>query len=294
MYTHATARPGEGPVTKSGAIKRLTAMGLSLIELILVLFIVGLITGAIAIPLATRIESKKIEDTAAMLDLAQRKLLAYASKFGYFPCPASDISAGQEPTGTTNHTTGACTPWQGFLPAAALGWGAVDAQGYALDAWDHRIRYAIPSVTIGSVSNPFTRVNGLANSGSGAVAAALLFRICASGSGVTATDCGTAPTLASNAAIVVWSSGPNTATGGTNVHESQNPNPNSAIPADNVFVSRVRSGGTDPEFDDIVRWTSGAVVTVRLKAAGMMTPSGSGSGGSGGGGGAYGTPDVTD
>lgn len=282
------------PSTRSFQEKR-SSRGFTLIEIALVLFIIGLVIGAITIPLATRLESARIEDTTRSLDLAQEKLLSYAAKHGYFPCPASATSNGQEPPATTNHTTGACDPWQGFLPAAALGWTPVDAQGYALDAWGNRIRYAVSNATIDTVTNPFTRVNGLANAGIGPVGAASLFRICGSGSGVTATDCGTAPTLASNAAVVVWSSGPNAATGGTNVHESQNPNPNSVVLPNNVFVSRGRSsGGTDPDFDDIVRWIPGPIVAGKLQVAGMMTPSGSGSGGTGGGGGSYGNNDSDD
>jgi type II secretory pathway pseudopilin PulG len=270
------------------------AAGFTLVEAALVLLIVGLVVGAIAIPLATRIETNRIESTNRSLDLAQEKLLGFAVKYGYFPCPASETSGGQEVAGA-DHATGGCNNlWQGFLPAAALGWSPVDAQGYALDAWGNRIRYAVSNATIDGITNPFTRTNGLANAGIGPVGSASLFRICGSGSGVTATDCGGAPTLASNAAVVVWSSGPNTATGGTNIHESQNPNPNSTVLPDNVFVSRQRSGGTDPEFDDIVRWIPGPIVTGKLKVAGMMTPSGSGAGGAGGGGGTAGDNDDDD
>ena len=267
--------------------------GFTLVEAAMVILIVGLVVGAIAIPLATQLETSRTEETTRAVDIAQDKLLSFAAKHGYFPCPASDTSNGQEPA-ATNHTTGACNPWQGFLPAAALGWTPVDAQGYALDGWGNRIRYAIASTTIGGVANPFTRVNGLANAGIGPVGAASLFRICGSGAGITTADCGTAPTLASNAAMVVWSTGPNTATGGLNVHESQNPNPNSTVAPDNVFVSRVHSGGTDPEFDDIVKWIPGPIVTGKLQIAGAMTPSGSGSGGNGGGGGSYGVADNND
>jgi hypothetical protein len=184
-------------------------------------------------------------------------------------------------------------------PEIQISWSSnssapLDAEGYALDAWGNRIRYAVSNAAIDTITNPFTRVNGLANAGIGPVGSALLFRICGSGSGVTAADCGTAPTLAANAAIVVWSSGPNAVTGGTNIHESQNPNPNSAVVPDNVFISRGRSGGTDPEFDDIVRWVPGPIVAGKLQVAGMMTPSGSGSGGTGGGGGTYNNDDSDD
>jgi hypothetical protein len=215
---------------------------------------------------------------------------------GYFPCPASDTSNGQEAPGF-DHATGACSVWQGFLPAAAIGWSAVDSQGYAQDAWasaGSRIRYAVSNDTIGGVANAHTRVNGLANAGLAALSSALLFRVCGSGTGVNpGVDCGTAPTLSANAAFVAWSVGPNALTGGTSADEAQNPNPNGGT-ADRIFVSRPRSDGSGAEYDDIVRWMTAPLIAARLQATGMMTPSGSGAGGSGGGGGVYGTPDPAD
>lgn len=270
--------------------------GFTLLEVTMVLLIVGLVIGAIAVPLAAKLESRRIEDTGRMLDLAQEKLLSYASKYGYFPCPASETSNGQEPP-LTDHTTGACETYIGYLPAAALGWSPVDAQGYAVDAWNtggSRIRYAVSNDTIDGITNPFTRVGGLANAGVAAVGAASLFRICGSGVGVNpGVDCGTAPTLAANASVVVWSVGPNATSGGVNVHEAENPNPQGGS-ADRVFVSRSRAGGTDPDYDDIVRWIPGPIVSTRLQVAGMMTPTGSGKGAKGGGGGGYGNDDLDD
>ena len=64
-------------------------------------------------------------------------------------------------------------------------------------------------------------------------------------------------TLASNAAIVVWSVGSNGATGGASAHEAQNPNPNGGS-ADRIFVSRGASNVAGHEFDDIVTWVPAA------------------------------------
>lgn len=266
------------------SIRRRAARGFTLLELTVVLFIISIITGAIVIPLASRIESKRIEDTASLLALAQSKLLAYASKFGYLPCPASATSNGQEPAGTV-HATGVCPAWHGFLPAATLGWTPVDRQGYALDAWGNRIRYAVSNQTIEGVTNPFTRIGGVANAGVGPVSSAALFRVCASGSGVNpGVDCGAAVTLAANAAVVVWSVGPNAASGGTSIDEAQNPNPSAAGgSADSIFVSRTRSAGAAAEFDDVVQWIPAPIIAGHLQTAGLMAPSGSGSGGGGGG-----------
>ena len=249
--------------------------GFTLIEISVALIIIGLLIGAIAIPLATRIESSKIENTSQALDLVEEKLLAYATRFGYFPCPADAASNGLEPAGT-NHTTGSCPTWYGFLPAAAMGWTPVDAQGYALDSWAapgaaaNRIRYAVSNQTVGGVANPFTAVNGMGTAGIAALMSNSLLRVCGSGSGVNAgVDCGTAQTLAFNAAVVIWSVGPNAVTGGTSVDEAQNPNPNGGS-ADVIFVSRDRSGGTGAEYDDIVRWIPITLLIGRLRAAGVL------------------------
>lgn len=87
---------------------------------------------------------------------------------------------------------------------------------------------------------------------------------------------------------MIWSVGPNALTGGTSVHEAQNPNPNNAGSADRIFVSRTRSEPSAAEYDDLVHWIPGATVAGRMRVAGMMTPSGSGVGRTGGGGGTYG------
>lgn len=276
--------------------RRYITAGFTLVEVAVVLFLVALLIGAIAVPLAHQFESRRVEDTERMLELAQDKLLAYAARTGYFPCPATDTSNAAEPLIGTDHSTGACSVWHGFLPAATIGWQPVDAQGYALDAWGtggSRIRYAVSNEPVDGITNPFTKVNGLANAGIGAVSSALLFQICGSGTGVTLVGCGTAPALATNAAVVVWSVGPNATTGGTSIDEAQNPNPQGGS-ADRIFVSRTRSGGSGPDYDDLVKWIPGPIATRRLQVAGVMTPSGSGTGGLGGGGGNYGINDRDD
>lgn len=248
--------------------------GFTLVEVAVVMIIIGLLIGAIAIPLATRIESSKIENTTELLNLAEERLLAYVTRYGYFPCPADAVSNGLE--AGANHATGSCATWYGYLPATAIGLTPVDAQGYAFDAWAsggataNRIRYAVSNQTVGGIANPFTAVNGMASAGIGSLMTTALFQICASGSGVNAgVDCGTAQTLASNAAAVIWSVGPNALTGGTSTDEAQNPNPNGGS-ADRIFVSRERSASTGAEYDDIVRWIPTTLLIARLRAAGVL------------------------
>jgi hypothetical protein len=108
--------------------------------------------------------------------------------------------------------------------------------------------------------------------GMSSIAGALLLYVCNSGTGVVAgTNCGTAVTLTSNAPVVIWSVGPNAATGGSSVHEAQNPNPNGGS-ADRLFVSRTKAaaGAGGGEFDDIVTWIGSATLFNRLVAAGQL------------------------
>lgn len=252
-----------------------SAAGFTILEHAVSLSVIALVLGSVLVPLQTQIETRKIDETRRMLDLATEMLLGYAAANGYFPCPADAASNGQEPIGT-NHVTGSCAQSHGFLPAALLGFRPTDAQGYAVDAWEgnaQRIRYAVSNQTVGGVPNPFTRTNGLRSAPLASLGAAPLFHICQSGNGAAAGDCGAAVTLASNAVAVVWSVGANGATGGVSVHEAQNPNPNGGS-ADRVFVSRGLSKVAGHEFDDLVAWIPVTTLTSRLIAAGQFTPVG--------------------
>lgn len=247
--------------------------GFTILEHAVSLSVIALVLGSVLVPLQTQLESRKLDETRRMLDVAQEMLMGYVAANGYFPCPADASSNGQEPA-ATNHATGACAVNHGYLPAAVLGFKPADAQGYALDAWEtgaNRLRYAVSSHTVGGVTNVFTRVNGMRSVSLASLGATPLFHICQSGDGPTAADCGPAVTLASNAAVVVWSVGPNAATGGASVHEAQNPNPNGGS-ADRIFVSRGHSSVTGHEFDDIVTWIPATTLLSRLMLAGQFTP----------------------
>jgi type II secretory pathway pseudopilin PulG len=254
--------------------------GFTLIEIAVAIFIITLLLGSILVPLTTQVESRNYDTTQRILDQAREALLGYAAAYGYFPCPASSTSNGLE--AGANHATGACAAavtgantWIGFLPAATLGFTPVDPSGYAVDAWgltQNRIRYAVSNTTVNAITNPFTKTNGMKNAGMANITNAALLYVCNSGTGVVAgTNCGTALTLTSNAPVVIWSVGPNAATGGGSVHEAQNPNPNGGS-ADRLFVSRARAtaGAAGGEFDDIVTWIGPPAVFNRLITAGQL------------------------
>ncbi|HYC44777.1 MAG TPA: type II secretion system protein [Burkholderiales bacterium] len=250
--------------------------GFSVIELALAMFLIALLFGTVFVPLRSQIESRKISETEELLARARDALLGYAIANGRFPCPADELSAGQEAAGA-NAATGTCATYDGYLPAAALGFSASDAQGYARDAWagpPNRIRYAVTRETVGAAANAhaFTRANGMRSAGIARLSdpALSLLHVCARGRGVSPdTSCGSAPTLVSTAPVVIWSVGPNAATGGRSTDEAQNSNPNGGS-ADRIFVSRARSEVPENEFDDIVSWIPMPILIGRMIAGGQL------------------------
>lgn len=257
--------------------------GFSLIELAVVIFIVGLLLGGIVVPLSTQFEIRKYDQTQRILDQAREALIGFAAANGYFPCPASSTSNGQE--ASPNHTTGACDPAVtfgttaliGFLPAVTLGFTPVDASGYAVDAWgstQNRIRYAVSNQTINAQLNPFTKINGMRNATMGYLTnpqnpigtTVYLLHVCNTASASTIDCSSAAARLALNVPVVIWSLGPNAATGGTSADEIEN------LDNDRIFVSRTKTaiGEGGGEFDDIVTWIGMPALLSRLIAAGQL------------------------
>ena len=248
--------------------------GAALVEIAVALFLLALLFGAIAIPLHTQVIASRTEHTRELLDKAREALLGYAAAHGYLPCPADAASGGREPA-LTNHSSGTCVTYQGYLPGALLGLQAIDAQGYAIDGWagrDNRIRYAVAHYTVAGVPQPFTRINGMRTAGIASLAESgvSLFHVCSSATGVVAnTSCGTAVTLVSTTPVVVWSSGENASIGASSVDEAQNPHALGGS-ADRIFVSRLRGVPAVGPFDDQLTWTPMTTLISRLIASGQL------------------------
>jgi len=174
---------------------------------------------------------------------------------------------------------GATGVYVGFLPATTLGFTPADAQGYAIDAWgllQNRIRYAVSSSTVNGVLRPLTTVNqsspasGMRGAGMSNIQGANLLSVCSTATGATTTACANAAsTLVSNAMVVVWSLGPNAATGGgTSAQEVKNAQ--ALAGADRVFIMRTKSDVAGQQFDDVVTWIAPPTVFNRLIAAGQL------------------------
>jgi prepilin-type N-terminal cleavage/methylation domain-containing protein len=237
--------------------------GFTLIEMAIVLMIIGLLLGGGLTVLSAQIEQQKFKDTQRLLDDAKEALIGFAAANGRLPCPASAASNGVEsPVGG-----GVCTnPYNGFLPAVTLGLPGVDANGYLTDAWQgptNRIRYA---VTIAS-ANAATTLNGIRTATMATFGPAANLRVCGSSTGITATTCGAAAALTTNAVAVIFSLGNNAKNGAPGgVDETANQN------GDQVFVSHtpVDVGGVNGEFDDMFTWIPPSILFNRMLQAGSL------------------------
>ncbi len=239
------------------------ATGFSLIEMAIVLFIVALLLGGLLPTVSGQIEQKRTAETLKQLDEIQQALIGYAIINDRLPCPASDLSNGEEnPVGG-----GTClNPYDGFVPAATLGLTTgVDLQGkkgFAIDAWNNRIHYSVTT----SNSKAFTTAGGMSTSFS-TLAPNLL--VCSTGTGITNTSCsGNALTSSPGVPAVIFSTGKNGALGGAGLDETANLDGG----ASQTFVSHTFTPSTaaNGEFDDLVTWISPNILINRMVTAGKL------------------------
>ncbi len=256
------------------------ASGFSLVEIAIVLLIVTILLAAITVPLASQVQIRRTEETRKLLEESKEALLGFIVANGRFPCPAAPNAKGVESFCAA--ATGACAPttlvqthgncsnfYDGFLPSSTLGLSSVDEQGYLRDGWSsekNRIRYAVLDASIGPVPHALTAQDGmqqatLTNLGNSATS--YLF-ICASGSGVTASNCGASPQLTDKAPALVFSLGANAVTGGTGIDESKN------IDGNTVFVSHTPVANGANDFDDILTWMPITLVLNKMLSAGRL------------------------
>lgn len=259
-----------------------TEGGFSLVELAIVLIIVALLSGGMLVTLSTSRDIARASDAQKQLAGINDALLGFAAANGRLPCPASSTSDGAEafctvtgnfgaPCGAellTPPTHGRCSnPFDGFLPAKTLGITPTDAQGYAVDPWNNRIRYAVSSARDGT-DYIFTRQNGIKTAW--AVPAlpteSGMLRVCSTATGATSLgetrECQTAPasTIANRAVAVIFSRGANGAAAPTSADEIENGDD------DRLFVSTTSSAN----FDDVVSWLSPNLLYNRMISSGRL------------------------
>ena len=262
-------------------------LGFTLVEMALVLIILGFVLGALLLPLQAQRQQIAQSQTENTLELAKQALLGFAQSNGRLPCPATVASLGQEsPLGGTDNTpanpaTANCAAQSGFLPAATLGVQPTDAEGFALDAWNNRIRYAVAAdnsstrvptgataVCGGDGAPDFTTAGNLAAVGLACLAPEL--RVCNSATGITATNCSAAvPEVnyaINNAVAVIYSTGATGAQGSVG-----RPDELANLDGNTVFVSHDISLAAAPnEFDHMVTWISPYVLYNSMIQAGQL------------------------
>ena len=235
--------------------------GFSLAELAIVLVIVALLIGGMLVPLSAQRDIQSTKETQQLMSEAKEALLGFAAVNGRLPCPASPNTTGVE---APNDNSGICTsPWDGFLPAITLGIQPTDPQGYAIDSWGNRIRFAVTTQN----SNVFTKPDGLRNSWGTTFTPDIV--VCNSASVITspntaAANCPAASTLTRGAAALILSHGKNGGVMPTDPDELANWPLSTA--KDNIFVSTSPS----PTFDDLVVWVSPNILYNRLISAGRL------------------------
>ena len=242
-----------------------SSRGFTLVELLIAMLVVALLAAGLAVPLAARLEMQRLAETRRRLEEAREALLGFAAAHGRLPCPATAASRGEEsfaPGGDA--ANGRCASFHdGFLPAAALGLGPLDEDGFLRDAWSaapaNRVRYAVfGAEPVNAIEHPLTRAGGLAAAtlaGLGAAPRYLL--VCASGAAVTPSSCGPAANqLTRRAILVLHSRGANGA---------QDPSPAS---------DEARNLDGNPVFvtagDDVLTWVPLPILVSRMLAAGRI------------------------
>ena len=274
------------------------AHGFTLVELAVVLAIIGLVLGSLMYTLSAQTDQRNFEDTRRRLEQARELVLASAIVKGRLPCPARFASAASHSNGmesfctaaatsaastcagsetTTEQAHGTCSNhFDGFLPAASIGYLQTDAEGFAVDAWGNRIRYVVTRTNVncsGSTLPPaswttmFTSRTLLRSYGISCQPDDLL--VCRSATGITATACGGAANQIMTQSLVtaiIYSVGKNGATGGTGLDEAANLN------GDRVFVWHTPTPSTaaNGEFDDQMTWITVGELYGRLVSAGVL------------------------
>jgi prepilin-type N-terminal cleavage/methylation domain-containing protein len=227
--------------------------GFTLMELAVVLIILALLMGGAMMTLTAQMEQRSFDETQRRLQAARNALLAFALANGRLPCPAAPNATGDEsPAG------GVCTNWyNGFLPARSIGFQPTDAQGYGIDAYSNRIRYAVSSgvTAVGATcnsANHFTNAGNLRLNGVSCRPSDL--DIC------TTATCAARVASQNTVAFTVFSMGKNGARPPNIGDEAEN------LDNDARFVLRTPS----PDYDDIVIIVPAGVVHSRLLAAGLL------------------------
>jgi len=271
--------------------------GFTLTELAIVTTVVALLLASLLYTLSAQVEQRNFEDTRRRLEQARDLVLAFAIANGRLPCPARYASAashsqglesfcaaasggcaGTETTAVQAH--GNCSNYyDGYLPAATIGFQTTDANGFAMDAWNNRIRYAVTRTTPACApanTLVYTSSANLKTYGVACQPPDLL--ICKSSAGpITGASCISAGNqlVASNVvAGIVFSPGKNFLSAQTAAAAAAAGRSDEAANIDGdasfVFHPPAPSNAANGEFDDQFVWITAGELYNRLIGAGVL------------------------
>lgn len=248
--------------------------GFSLVELAVVVAIVALLIGGGMMTLSAQLEQRNTAETTRRLEAAADAILAFSIVNRRLPCPAADSATGDEAlAGGTSADGGPCTTnFGGFLPARTIGFQPVDQDGYGLDVWGNRIRYAVASAldtTAANCTSPtlphFTSVANLKANGISCRPNDL--DVCAPVNTSTTCTAGNRVVSTRTVAFIVLSSGKNGAIASTHgPHETANLDGNAS------FISRTPTDSDAPNsaYDDLIVFVPVGSVYSKLISAGVL------------------------
>jgi hypothetical protein len=248
--------------------------------------------------MSAQVDQRDFEETRQRLQQARELVIGFAIANGRLPCPARYVSSASNSQGqesfcsaasgtcsgsetTTVQTHGNCSNYyDGYLPAASVGFAPTDSAGFAVDAWNNRIRYVVTGSTPTSCAVAptlvFTSGTNLKTYGVACQPPDLL--LCRSATGpITSSSCITSANqaMASNLiAAIVFSTGKNsataadatTATGLGRVDEAANLDGNASF----VVHTPTGTDSANGEFDDQFLWITAGEIYNKLIAAGLL------------------------
>jgi prepilin-type N-terminal cleavage/methylation domain-containing protein len=270
--------------------------GFTLTEMAVVTVIVALLLASAMYTLSAQIDQRDFEETQRRIAQARELVLAFAVANGRLPCPARYASSASNSSGlesfctaasgscagsetTTVQAHGNCSDYyDGYLPAASIGFAPTDSAGFAVDAWNNRIRYVVTGSTPAcapATTLVYTSTANLKTYGVTCQPPDLL--LCRSATGITGASCLTSANqmmASSLIATVVFSTGKNygtatdaaTATAAGRTDEAANLDGNASF----VVHTPTPSDAANGEFDDQFTWITAGELYSRLVAAGVL------------------------
>lgn len=250
--------------------------GFTLIEILVVLFLVSLLLGALLGPVSLRLEAERRQEGLEYLKTAREALIGFAMRNGRLPCPDnSGTPDGIGDGGIANNCTAVPVPLPAGCdnPSFRAGLPYADIGVPPRDPWGRPIAYHVSNAMVANARGCPGRVSETANSTS-------FLTLAATGAlAVADRDTNKAQrTLVTSLAAVLISRGPsNDGTERAGSDELRNTTPQTTYilrPPNRVDQACSDTVVTQPSchFDDLIEWIPTTVLQYHLVNAGRLPP----------------------